>query len=501
MTRLIIALLAAVVCALPSTLLAENPKREMRGVWVATAWGIDWPSKQGTDAATTRQQRKELAAIADRCRDLELTTVFFQVRPMADAFYESSSEPWSSYLTGKRGAEPSFDPLEEMVNLCHERGLEIYAWVNPFRWSAGADWTGERDRRWKQNGWLLNYGKYTVFNPGLEAARQHVVDVCREIVTGYDVDGLIWDDYFYPNKMPEGPGSADYDLYIKEAPHMTHGDWRRANVHKTVADVSAMVRDERPGIRFGISPAGVAGKADTSADKWEAGALRVKAADWQYNDIYSDPLGWLYQGTIDFISPQIYWSSTHSTAPYVEIADWWSKTAPEYGIHFYSSMTMERIEKGDVAANCREIVSQVAHNRRLSRDGAPGSVLYSAKFLPRMAPYLKDLYSTPALVPSLGEADEPVAEPRGIVRKADRLSWGSADIDRRDCERYTVYAIPPGVSDPSASDGDGLDGRYLLATVYDTSFTLPQRVRGDGWSYAVCTLSGHGHESRPVIVR
>ncbi len=489
---LILALTIGVMMPAPG-----SPKREMRGVWLATAWGIDWPSRQGTDASCEKMQKAQLKKIVDLCQELRLTTIFFQVRPMGDAFYESTSEPWSSYLTGKRGTEPGYDPLEYMIELCHERGIECYAWVNPFRWSAGAAWDSERDRKWKREGLLLTHGKYTVFNPGLEEARQHVVEVCREIVTGYDVDGLVWDDYFYPNKIPEGEGTPDYALYKKEAPHMSQGDWRRANVHKTVADVSAMVRDERPGVRFGISPAGVAGKSNTSSDKWMVDAIDVKAADWQYNDIYSDPLGWLYQGTIDFISPQIYWSSDHPTAPYVEIADWWSETASKHDTHFYSSMTMERIEKGNLRANCREIARQVEHNRRLCRDGAPGSVLYSAKFLEKIKPELSDVFDRPAIVPALGKADGPVAVPLNLCRKEDTLQWESATIDERDCERYTVYAFPRGTD---VMTEDGIDGRYLVATVYDTRFVLPETLRQRGMRYAVCTLTGRGHESEPVIV-
>ena len=247
-----------------SDLSAAGPKREMRGVWLTTVWGIDWPSVTGSSQKVCRQQQDELKALLDRCQAANLTSVFFQVRGMADVMYESSLEPWSAFVSGKRGVSPGWDPLKFAVEECHRRGLECYAWVNPFRWSSGTDYNSVPDRRWKEQGWLLTYGKYTVFNPGLEAVRQHVVDICREIVSGYDIDGLVFDDYFYPNHIPEDSSAPDYDLWQAEAPWMAFGDWRRANVHKTVADVHALVSDLKPGLRFGISPAGIAGKKHTS---------------------------------------------------------------------------------------------------------------------------------------------------------------------------------------------------------------------------------------------
>lgn len=180
---------------------AASPKREMRGVWIATVWGIDWPSKQGVSENIRHQQQQQLSDILDRCKQMNLTTVCFQVRGMADVMFRSELEPWSSFVSGKRGTDPGWDPLEWVTAECHRRGLECYAWVNPFRWSSGTDYSSPQDKKWKDNGWLLSHGKYTVFNPGLEEARQHIVDICREIVEGYDIDGLIFDDYFYPNKI------------------------------------------------------------------------------------------------------------------------------------------------------------------------------------------------------------------------------------------------------------------------------------------------------------
>ena len=174
-------MVSAGVCALP--VWGGSPKREMRGVWLATVWGIDWPSVTGTTPAIQRKQKAEMMELLDRCEKMNLTSVFFQVRGMADVMYDSKLEPWSSFISGKRGISPGWDPLEFVVNECHKRGLECYAWVNPFRWSAGTNYDSDIDRKWKDQGWLLSYGKYTVFNPGIEEVREHIVNICREIVT------------------------------------------------------------------------------------------------------------------------------------------------------------------------------------------------------------------------------------------------------------------------------------------------------------------------------
>ncbi|MCM1075923.1 MAG: family 10 glycosylhydrolase [Bacteroides sp.] len=479
---------------------ASSPKREMRGVWLATVWGIDWPSVTGTSAKVRQRQQSDMLAILDRCESMNLTSVFFQVRGMGDVMYESSVEPWSGFVSGKRGSSPGWDPLRFVVEECHRRGLECYAWVNPFRWSSGTNYDSAPDRKWKERGWLLTYGKYTVFNPGLEEVREHIVDVCREIVTGYDVDGLVFDDYFYPNRIPETSDAPDYDLWQQQAPWMSFGDWRRANVHKTVADVHCMISDTRPDVRFGISPAGVAGKKHTSAVKWGMLSCDVKADDWQYKEIYSDPLGWLYQRTVDFISPQIYWSTTHSTAPYEPIARWWSNAAGIYGCHFYSSMTLAPLEKNDTHTQRQEIIRQLKTNRAISITGEYGSVLYSAKFLPKLAAELPGGYFMhKSLTPAIRHGEvEPPMPPINLRIKGSVLSWENSEDSNNTGTRYAVYAYPSELDQETIMDdsGDGVDGEYLYKVCYGNSIAVPA-----GMSYAVTTLTGTSIESDPVFVK
>lgn len=496
-------LVATLLLALLSPVRTDAaPKREMRAVWVATVWGIDWPSVRGTDPKTIARQKKELTDLLDRAKRLNFTTVYFQVRGMGDTMYPSELEPWSSFLTGKRGADPGWNPLETAVQECHRRGLECYAWVNPFRWSTGTNYDTPRDREWKRRGWLLTHGKYTVFNPGIEDVRAHVTEICREIVEGYDVDGLVFDDYFYPNRIPADTSAPDYALYMAEAPWMSFGDWRRACVHKAIADVSAMIADTRPGCRFGISPAGVAGKDDTSASKWGMEPCRVKAADWQYEEIYSDPLGLMYQGTIDFVSPQIYWATTHTTAPYGPLAKWWSDAACLYGSHLYPSLTLERLDNGDLSENIRDLGRQIDHNRECRVDDNRGVAVYSAKFIPKVEKMLASKFTTPSLSPELSRHPKIVPDaPSGVRRRGSTLSWDAVEGDPGEVMRYTLYAIPRGVSeeDAMAEDGDGIDGSYLVGVYYGTEAEIPARY--EGHRMAVCAFDSHSSESVPAWVR
>jgi len=513
MSRALALLFAVIVLFMPSGVSSANPKREMRGVWLATVWGIDWPSVRGNSQNVRQRQMEEMVALLDRCEAMNLTTVFFQVRGMGDVMYKSKLEPWSAFVSDERGSSPGWDPLRFVVDECHRRGLECYAWVNPFRWSSGADYDSAPDKLWKEKGWLLSYGKYTVFNPGLGEVRDHIVDICREIVEGYEVDGLVFDDYFYPNRIPEDSSAGDYALWQEQAPWMTFGDWRRANVHKTVADVHSMIADTRPEVRFGISPAGVAAKAGTSAGKWGISPVGVKADDWQYSEIYSDPTGWLYQHTVDFISPQIYWPTTHETAPYVPLAQWWSGVANYYGCHLYSSITLAPLGKRNTLAERNELIRQIDANRESSIDGNQGTVLYSAKFIHKLAPELmKSHFRRKAISPELrqstaiGNDTEIPPSPSALKLKGQMLHWVDDNQDGDPTghgvahpRRYAVYAFPASLSreDVMDEDGDGIKGEYLFRVSYSPEVRVPK----GRLNFAVTRLSGYSVESSPVFLR
>ena len=195
--------LAAVLLAIAALPMSSGVKREVRSVWMATVWALDWPSS----TSSTTAQKNEMVKYLDVLQKNNFNAVYFQVRTMSDAFYKSSYEPWSSYLTGTRGKDPGWDPLAFVVEECHKRGMECHAWVNPYRFSTGSNWSTAQDQALKSAGMLLAYTKSdgkttTILNPGLESVRKRIVDVCKEIISNYDVDGLVFDDYFYPEGIP-----------------------------------------------------------------------------------------------------------------------------------------------------------------------------------------------------------------------------------------------------------------------------------------------------------
>ena len=486
----------------------EPVKREMRGVWVATIYGLDWPSKAGSDAATAKAQQAQLTSLLDRMKSAGINAVMFQVRTFADAMYRSQLEPWAAALTGSRGTAPAgkWDPLEFCVAEAHKRGMECHAWVNPFRYSTSArHYTDKFDAAMRPM--LITYTERpkrrrdkarttVILDPGNPKARQHVVDVCRDIVSRYDVDGLVFDDYFYPDRLPLGRG-YDFDEWRKSGSSLSQADWRRDNVNKTVAAVHDMLMEVKPYVRFGISPAGVGGGNGASSSRY--GLEPCAGNDWMYDRIYCDPLAWLSEGHVDYVSPQIYWNRDHSTNPYEPIAEWWSGVADRFGRHFYASHSLSPFagKEGDNTAAWRERGAQIDANRRFAHDNAAGSVFYAARNINGFGSYLsKNHYAKPALVPAAEWYH--AADPGSVIDlriKGRTLSWKPVD----GLCRYTVYAIPPGVDmlEAMSVGYGGISAEYLLGITYEPSYRLPDEVTDD-YTICVAPLDRYGNEWEPT---
>lgn len=490
--------LAAVLLAIAALPMSSGVKREVRSVWMATVWALDWPSS----TSSTTAQKNEMIKYLDVLQKNNFNAIYFQVRTMSDAFYKSSYEPWSSYLTGTRGKDPGWDPLAFVVEECHKRGMECHAWVNPYRFSTGSNWSTVQDQALKSAGMLLAYTKSdgkttTILNPGLESVRKRIVDVCKEIISNYDVDGLVFDDYFYPEGIPVASSAGDYDLWQKSGASMTFGDWRRNNVNQMVADVYKMVQQQKPYVRFGISPAGAACTSAAVAAKHGIDRCPV-ASDWQYDGIFSDPVAWLEAGTIDYISPQLYWKTNHKTNPFGPMTKWWSYVAKHFGRHHYASHSISFLNSSNTTSDWEEIGKQVQFSRDYTENEAPGAVFYSAAYVTGkkqsgFGEWLQvNKFQNKALTPAIDwkKSDLEKVQVSALSKRATVLSWAGVDN-----VRYSVYAVPESVNVETLDSN--IPAEYLLGVSYKTTYTMPDDKKS-GYNYAVCVLDRYGNEYEPV---
>lgn len=490
--------LAAVLLAIAALPMSSGVKREVRSVWMATVWALDWPSS----TSSTTAQKNEMVKYLDVLQKNNFNAVYFQVRTMSDAFYKSSYEPWSSYLTGTRGKDPGWDPLAFVVEECHKRGMECHAWVNPYRFSTGSNWSAAQDQALKSAGMLLAYTKSdgkttTILNPGLESVRKRIVDVCKEIISNYDVDGLVFDDYFYPEGIPVTSSAGDYDLWQESGASMTFGDWRRNNVNQMVADVYKMVQQQKPYVRFGISPAGAACTSAAVAAKHGIDRCPV-ASDWQYDGIFSDPVAWLEAGTIDYISPQLYWKTNHKTNPFGPMTKWWSYVAKHFGRHHYASHSISFLNSSNTTGDWEEIGKQVQYSRDYTENEAPGAVFYSAAYVTGkkqsgFGEWLQvNKFQNKALTPAIDwkKSDLEKVQVSALSKRATVLSWAGVDN-----VRYSVYAVPESVNVETLDSN--IPAEYLLGVSYKTTYTMPDDKKS-GYNYAVCVLDRYGNEYEPV---
>lgn len=490
--------LAAVLLAIAALPMSSGVKREVRSVWMATVWALDWPSS----TSSTTAQKNEMVKYLDVLQKNNFNAIYFQVRTMSDAFYKSSYEPWSSYLTGTRGKDPGWDPLAFVVEECHKRGMECHAWVNPYRFSTGSNWSTAQDQALKSAGMLLAYTKSdgkttTILNPGLESVRKRIVDVCKEIISNYDVDGLVFDDYFYPEGIPVTSSAGDYDLWQKSGASMTFGDWRRNNVNQMVADVYKMVQQQKPYVRFGISPAGAACTLAAVAAKHGIDRCPV-ASDWQYDGIFSDPVAWLEAGTIDYISPQLYWKTNHKTNPFGPMTKWWSYVAKHFGRHHYASHSISFLNSSNTTGDWEEIGKQVQFSRDYTENEAPGAVFYSAAYVTGkkqsgFGEWLQvNKFQNKALTPAIDwkKSDLEKVQVSALSKRATVLSWAGVDN-----VRYSVYAVPESVNVETLDSN--IPAEYLLGVSYKTTYTMPDDKKS-GYNYAVCVLDRYGNEYEPV---
>ncbi len=478
----------AMLMAVPANA-AETPKREHRSAWISTVWGMCWPSTTGTSASVATQQKNEAIEYLDLMKENGFNAVYFQVRGMSDAMYNSAYEPWSSYVSGTRGSAPAYDPLEFWVTECHKRGMECHAWLNPYRYdseiSSSGTWTGSKDYLTTNPDWVMEYNNASILNPGITAVQDRIVDVCKDIISNYDVDGIIFDDYFY---LSNTPLTQDQALYNASGSSLSQADWRRENVNTMVRKVYNMIQSVKPYVKFGIGPAGV---SKMSASKYGLSTSSISSAsDWQYDEIHSDPLAWLGEGTVDYISPQLYWVTSHSSNPYGALSKWWSEAcAGTFKRHFYSSHSISFLNGANTTSNWEEMANQIQCNRDYSQDDAPGCALFASRdFTGKrnegLAPYLKtNKFQNIALQPKMywKSSTDPGAV-TNLALSGSTLSWtGHTNV------RYAVYAVPTGTT-----VSDDVSSQYLIGNPYEATFDVSGYT--SGYRLGVSVVDRVGYE-------
>ncbi|MFF5390370.1 glycoside hydrolase family 10 protein [Streptomyces sp. NPDC013012] len=322
-------LLAAVAAAGCTVALASSPVhaavpavgpvgRQMRGLWIASVVNIDWPSRTGLDAAA---QRAEFVRLADEALAWGFNALFVQIRPTADAFWPSPLEPWSQWLTGAQGKDPGYDPLGFMVETAHERGLAFHAWFNPYRVSMQPDPSAlvpEHPARVHPE-WCVSYGGKLYYDPGVPAARRFCQEAMLDAVRRYDIDGVHFDDYFYPYPVAGSDFPDEETFRTYGAGHADKAAWRRHNVDLMVREMRDAVRAVRPDALFGISPFGVWRNATTDPRGSRTAAFQ------SYDGLHADTRGWVERGWLDYVAPQVYWHIGLPVADYGVLAPWWAE--------------------------------------------------------------------------------------------------------------------------------------------------------------------------------
>lgn len=423
---------------------AQNSKHEMRGIWVATVSNIDWPSSNSLKSKT---QKREAIELLNHVKSLGFNTIFLQVRPTTDALYNSSLEPWSSVLTPVAGQAPKpfYDPLQFWIDEAHQRGIELHAWINPYRAAMNADTPlPDNHPAIAHPEWFLTYGGKLYFDPGQPASKHHINKVVKEIIKNYEVDGIHMDDYFYPYPIAgiEFPDSLSYNKYGKANFPDNKDDWRRENVNQTIESLYQTIKTEKPWVAFGISPFGV---WRNQADDPRGSDSRAGATN--YDHLYADILKWMENGWMDYVAPQIYWETSHPAANFVKLAQWWNDNNYETPVFIGHGTYKIGSDKPDWQSP-----QQMPQQFRIGRSlpNINGNISFSYKHFKRDLLGFQDslanhLFNTVALPPAYElkpqtTPDNPIIKIKATGR---RVKWKLEKSSQKENYRYVIYSYAP----------------------------------------------------------
>lgn len=460
------------------------PKREFRGTWVSSVYNLDWPKTRGNVSV----QKTELISLLDSLKSAGINAVFFQVRPACDAFYNSPYEPWSYWLTGAQGTAPSplYDPLSYATDEAHKRGMELHAWFNPYRAVEGSVTLAAAHVTKQHPEWILTVGTGAkkILNPGLQEVREYNIKIIMDVVRRYDIDGVHFDDYFYPYS-PNNITTEDNATFAAYPRGFTNiGDWRRDNVNIFIKAVNDSIKSVKPYVKFGVSPFGI----------WRSGVPSGISGTDAYSTLYCDAPAWLRKKAVDYITPQLYWKIGGSQ-DYSKLLNWWADSAYANGRHFYPG---QQFTAG--YANS-ELPSQLKLNRQNQK--VAGSVFFRADFIKNNNLNFKDslqaaYFRYKALMPAMSWIDNvaPNAPQNAAIAENSsgkpELSWSkpSAASDGGTARKFVIYrsaVSPVDIANPE---------NILAITANDTvKYTDNSANEGDTYYYKITTLDRMNNES------
>ncbi|MBR1416163.1 MAG: family 10 glycosylhydrolase [Prevotella sp.] len=471
---------------------AAQPKREFRGAWIQCVNG----QFQGLSTETMQQT---LSYQLDELQKDGVNAIIFQVRPECDALYASNLEPWSRFLTGQQGKAPSpyWDPLQWMIDQCHARGMELHAWINPYRAKTkGTTSLSVNHVAVKHPERCFDYDGLTILNPGIAENRDFICEVARDIVTRYDVDGIHMDDYFYPYPVA-GVSIPDEALFRQNNNGIQNiGDWRRHNVNLFIKQFYETVHQAKPWVKVGISPFGIYRNKKNSEIGSNTNGLQ------NYDDLYADVLLWVNNGWLDYCVPQLYWEIGNKAADYDTLIRWWAQYASARPL--YIGEDIERTVKAPHPQNPgrhQQEAKQVLHDLL---PAVKGTVLWYAKAAVdntgNYGTVLRDYFwRYPALQPSMPFIDNKAPKkPRSVkpVWTADGyiLFWTAPSAKKwgDEVRQYVIYRFNKGeavsLDDPSK----------IVAITTDTYYKLPYVHGQTQYTYVVTALDRMQNESKPV---
>jgi len=498
----------AFACILFFQTIAQNPpKRELRGVWITTYLSLDWPNK--SQSATL--QKAALISILDHHKETGMNVAYFQVRSQCDAMYPSSIEPWSSDITGVQGKNPGYDPMQFAIEECHKRGIEFHAWINPYRAVGNEVNLTNFDPNHiakKQPEWMMKTVvavvngvpvKTLTMNPGIPGVRDHIDSVISDIVTRYDIDGIHFDDYFYPN--PGMTNAHDDAAFIADPRGFTsRADWRRDNINLMIRRISETVDSIKPWVEFGVSPTGIYRNSTNPAIGSPTAGLE------HYTTLYGDSRKWIQEKWVDYLAPQVYWYIGQTNADYSKIIPWWNNNAFERHIYIgmaaYKVVPVNRLEPA--WTNPSTIPNEVRLNRKPEYNNIYGEIFFRTLHMRQNKLGFRDslrlfFYNKPALQPSMPWRDakppKPATSLKAVKYAEDSvvLRWNKPDTTSDEFDKAKQFVVYR--SENATIDQTDANNILAITNQDENVYTDKKITAGTTYHYVVTALDRFHNES------